>query len=279
MLVSPSYVCQASVEGRICSDLGRRVESAAGSGMRARRSDHGPRSSQEETRDGGPMGAVLGLQAARDCELMRQEGQPVDYRSIPEVGHSMHGLDPKLFCDTLVDQVASLRPLGTQPHGAWSASPCPSSAARAARRWPGSASTSMWASPPGTGPASSADAATSRAPPSPPSASFAFLIDVRYPQQCRTGREAARARSRSPQVKFYAQTSGCRWTSTSGNSSTHLARQLRLRYFRLHRRSRARSGQGTPLRGEPRLRTLSLGTPYSEPAGSRENTPPFSVAA
>ena len=54
------------------------------------------------------IGALSDLQAARARELISAAGQPVDYRSFPTMGHSMHGQDPKLFTDTLVDWAARL---------------------------------------------------------------------------------------------------------------------------------------------------------------------------
>ena len=49
------------------------------------------------------MGASSDLQARRVCEIVREAGQPVDYRSLPEMGHSLHGQDPEQFADILVD--------------------------------------------------------------------------------------------------------------------------------------------------------------------------------
>ncbi len=54
------------------------------------------------------MGASSDLQATRACELIRAAGQPVDYQSFPEMGHSMHGQDPQLFADTLIAWAATL---------------------------------------------------------------------------------------------------------------------------------------------------------------------------
>lgn len=54
------------------------------------------------------MGALSDVQATRVRELIEQAGQRVDYRTFPRMGHSMHGQDPKLFTDTLVEWVASL---------------------------------------------------------------------------------------------------------------------------------------------------------------------------
>lgn len=49
------------------------------------------------------MGALSDLQGKRACDLIVAAGQRVDYRAFPQMGHSMHGQDPKLFTDTLVD--------------------------------------------------------------------------------------------------------------------------------------------------------------------------------
>ena len=58
------------------------------------------------------MGALSDVQATRVRELLREAGVPVDYRSFETMGHSMHGQDPQLFTDTLVDWVSSLAPRG-----------------------------------------------------------------------------------------------------------------------------------------------------------------------
>lgn len=57
---------------------------------------------------GALVGALSDLQAARARELVHAAGQDVDYRSFPAMGHSMHGQDPKLFRDTLVEWAAAL---------------------------------------------------------------------------------------------------------------------------------------------------------------------------
>jgi hypothetical protein len=49
------------------------------------------------------MGAISDVQAARVCTLLEEAGVNVDYRSFETMGHSMHGQDPRLFTDTLVD--------------------------------------------------------------------------------------------------------------------------------------------------------------------------------
>jgi pimeloyl-ACP methyl ester carboxylesterase len=54
------------------------------------------------------MGACSDLQAARVRELIGAAGQPLDYRSFPTMGHSMHGQDPQLFADTLTDWTTTL---------------------------------------------------------------------------------------------------------------------------------------------------------------------------
>jgi pimeloyl-ACP methyl ester carboxylesterase len=54
---------------------------------------------------GGILGALADVQAARVRELVTAAGQRIDYRSFPTMGHSMHGQDPKLFRDVLVEWV------------------------------------------------------------------------------------------------------------------------------------------------------------------------------
>ena len=66
---------------------------------------HHFRTANKET--GGVIGALADVQAERACALVRAAGQPVDYRSFPEMGHSMHGQDPKLFSETLRDWVTT----------------------------------------------------------------------------------------------------------------------------------------------------------------------------
>ena len=57
---------------------------------------------------GGLMGALSDLQASRVRELVGSTGQRIDYKSFPTMGHSMHGQDPKLYRDTVVEWVESL---------------------------------------------------------------------------------------------------------------------------------------------------------------------------
>ena len=57
---------------------------------------------------GGILGALADVQAARARELVAAAGQRIDYRSFPTMGHSMHGQDPKLFRDVLVEWVGTL---------------------------------------------------------------------------------------------------------------------------------------------------------------------------
>jgi len=57
---------------------------------------------------GALMGALADVQAQRVRELLREAGVPVDYREFPTVGHSMHGTEPDLFVDTLVDWTGTL---------------------------------------------------------------------------------------------------------------------------------------------------------------------------
>jgi pimeloyl-ACP methyl ester carboxylesterase len=57
---------------------------------------------------GGLIGALSDLQAECVQEIVRAAGQSVDYRSFPKMGHSMHGQDPKLFSETVVEWVGAL---------------------------------------------------------------------------------------------------------------------------------------------------------------------------
>lgn len=56
------------------------------------------------------MGALADVQAARALELLHEAGVAVDYRSFPTVGHSMHGTEPDLYVDTLLDWVDGVDP-------------------------------------------------------------------------------------------------------------------------------------------------------------------------
>ena len=54
------------------------------------------------------MGAISDLQAGRVRAIVEEAGQPFDYRSFPQMGHSMHGQDPQLFADTLSAWAATI---------------------------------------------------------------------------------------------------------------------------------------------------------------------------
>ena len=53
-------------------------------------------------------GAMSDQQAQRVQDLLTGAGVEVDYRSFPEVGHSMHGDRPELYVETLLEWVGSL---------------------------------------------------------------------------------------------------------------------------------------------------------------------------
>ena len=59
---------------------------------------------------GALLGAMSDVQANHACELIREAGQPVDYRPFPDMGHSMHGADPELFARTLTEWAMTLAP-------------------------------------------------------------------------------------------------------------------------------------------------------------------------
>jgi pimeloyl-ACP methyl ester carboxylesterase len=54
------------------------------------------------------MGAISDLQAGRVRAIVEEAGQPFDYRSFPQMAHSMHGQDPQLFADTLSGWAAAV---------------------------------------------------------------------------------------------------------------------------------------------------------------------------
>jgi pimeloyl-ACP methyl ester carboxylesterase len=55
-------------------------------------------------------GAMSDQQAQRVRDLLTGAGVEVDYRSFPDVGHSMHGDRPELYAETLLDWVRSIDP-------------------------------------------------------------------------------------------------------------------------------------------------------------------------
>ena len=57
---------------------------------------------------GALMGASSDLQVERVRQLVTEAGQPFEYLSFPDVPHSMHGSDPKLYVDTLVGWASTL---------------------------------------------------------------------------------------------------------------------------------------------------------------------------
>jgi pimeloyl-ACP methyl ester carboxylesterase len=67
---------------------------------------HHFRTVDEQT--GRLVGASSDLQANRVREIVTATGNRIDYRSFPDMPHSMHEHDPKLFTETVVDWVATL---------------------------------------------------------------------------------------------------------------------------------------------------------------------------
>lgn len=59
--------------------------------------------------DGHLLGAASDLQAKRVCELVKLAGNSIDYRSFPQMPHSMHGEAPKQFADLVIEFAAKLR--------------------------------------------------------------------------------------------------------------------------------------------------------------------------
>jgi pimeloyl-ACP methyl ester carboxylesterase len=55
------------------------------------------------------LGAMSDPQAQRVRDLLAGAGVTVDYRSFPDVGHSMHGERPDLWVDTITDWVGGLK--------------------------------------------------------------------------------------------------------------------------------------------------------------------------
>lgn len=67
---------------------------------------HHFRTVDEQT--GRLVGASSDQQARCVCELVTEAGGRIDYRSFPDMPHSLHEADPKLFTGTVVDWVATL---------------------------------------------------------------------------------------------------------------------------------------------------------------------------
>lgn len=59
--------------------------------------------------DGHLMGAASDLQAKRICELVKRAGNSIDYRSFPQMPHSMHDAQPAQFAELLVEFESKLR--------------------------------------------------------------------------------------------------------------------------------------------------------------------------
>jgi pimeloyl-ACP methyl ester carboxylesterase len=54
------------------------------------------------------LGAMSDQQAQRVRDLLTGAGVKVEYRSFPDVGHSMHGERPELYVETLLAWVKSI---------------------------------------------------------------------------------------------------------------------------------------------------------------------------
>ncbi|CAN3129602.1 alpha/beta fold hydrolase [Mycobacterium sp. smrl_JER01] len=67
---------------------------------------HHVRMPDEES--GGLIGACADEQAGQVVDLVRGCGQDITYLSFPDMGHSMHGQDPALFAETLIQWSAAV---------------------------------------------------------------------------------------------------------------------------------------------------------------------------
>ena len=54
-------------------------------------------------------GATSDLQARRVREIVEAAGQPIEYKSLPTMGHPMHQIDPALFANTLTAWAETLK--------------------------------------------------------------------------------------------------------------------------------------------------------------------------
>ena len=61
-----------------------------------------------DEKSGFLLGAMSDQQAQRVRDLLTGAGVKVEYRSFPDVGHSMHGDRPELYVETLLDWVKSI---------------------------------------------------------------------------------------------------------------------------------------------------------------------------
>jgi len=59
---------------------------------------------------GALMGAMADAQAVHAQSLLREAGVDVEYRSFPSAAHSLHGTQPDVYVDTLLEWIASLAP-------------------------------------------------------------------------------------------------------------------------------------------------------------------------
>ena len=57
---------------------------------------------------GSLLGAMSDLQAERVRDLVSGAGNPVEYVSLPTMGHSLHGQDPRLYTDTITTWATAL---------------------------------------------------------------------------------------------------------------------------------------------------------------------------
>ena len=96
---------RAFLDGNRGGELRPRADAEGGEGPGALFTHHFRR--VDET-TGFVMGAISDLQAGRVRAIIEEAGQPLDYRSFPQMGHSMHGQDPKLFADTLSEWAATI---------------------------------------------------------------------------------------------------------------------------------------------------------------------------
>ncbi|AHH19780.1 alpha/beta hydrolase family protein [Nocardia nova SH22a] len=63
---------------------------------------------QRDDESGMELGALSDLQVSRARELITGAGQSFDYRSFPDMPHSMHGHAPELFARTVTEWIGSL---------------------------------------------------------------------------------------------------------------------------------------------------------------------------
>jgi len=54
------------------------------------------------------LGALTDLQASKACELVRAGGGEIEYLSLPDAAHAMHGAEPERFAKVVTEWAGKL---------------------------------------------------------------------------------------------------------------------------------------------------------------------------